>query len=225
MPGLDLPDPTSRNEITWLEPFPDALLEPGPDVRYEQTEAISLAFVTALQALPPRQVAVLVLRDVLGFPAAEVAEMMSSTVDAVTSALKRARSGLRGVRPRAAPSADATVARFVRAYESADIAGLVELLTDDVFMTMPPLPFRYAGRDTVGDFLAKILAGDRRFLTPARANGQPAFAVYTETATGRRQASSLLVLTLDGDRISAMTRFEKSVFGSFDLPLFVGGDR
>jgi RNA polymerase sigma-70 factor (TIGR02960 family) len=218
--GFDLPEATGRNEVTWLEPFPDALLpaEAGPEARYEQTEAISLAFVTALQTLPPRQVAVLVLRDVLGFPAAEVAQMLGSTVESVTSALKRARAGLQGVRPRAALSADETVARFVRAYESADIEGLVGLLTDDVFMTMPPLPFEYRGREVVGAFCARILASGRRFLVPARANGQPAFAVYAETPAGPRPGTGFLVLTLTGDRISGMTRFESSVFGSFGLP-------
>jgi RNA polymerase sigma-70 factor (ECF subfamily) len=192
-------------------------VEAGPEARYEQTEAISLAFVTALQTLPPRQVAVLVLRDVLGFPAAEVAGMLGSTVESVTSALKRARSRLQGVRPSAVPSADATVAKFVRAYESADIAGLIALLTDDVFMTMPPLPFEYRGRAVVAAFCERVLATGRRSLVATVANGQPAFAVYTETAAGDRAGTGLLVLTLTGDRISGMTRFDTSVFASFGL--------
>ena len=217
--GVEPPAGAGRSEVTWLEPFPDALVdETGPEARYEQTEAISLAFVTALQTLPPRQVAVLVLRDVLGFPAAEVAGMLGSTVESVTSALKRARSGLQGVRPQAEPSREAIVTRFVRAYESADIDGLVALLTDDVFMGMPPLPLVYRGRPAVAEFLARVFATGRRSLVPARANGQPAFAIYAETPTGLRPGSGLLVLTFTGGRISAMTRFESSVFPSFGLP-------
>src|ERR1700678_2790241 len=138
--------PTPRDEAVWLQPFPDALLEgavdvpPGPEARYEQTEAISLAFVTALQLLPPRQVAVLILRDVLGFHASEVAVLLDATVESVNSALKRARAGLQRRRLPAAgdeppapgsPSEDAIVARFVSAYEAADIDALVGLLTDD----------------------------------------------------------------------------------------------
>src|SRR5207344_3239574 len=126
--------PTPRDEAVWLQPFPDVLLEgavdvpPGPEARYEQTEAISLAFVTALQLLPPRQLAVLILRDVLGFHAAEVADLLDTTVDSVNSALKRARASLERRRRKsddvAAPTSgssaeEAIVATFVRAYESA----------------------------------------------------------------------------------------------------------
>src|SRR5512132_1133172 len=148
------PEPTRLGELVWLEPYPDALLEGaidvplGPEARYEQTEAISLAFVTALQVLPPRQLAVLILRDVLGFHASEVAGMLDSTVGSVNSALKRARASLRRRRPPAAdhqpppaadsPAEDAVVAKFVRAWESADLDALVALLTDDVFISMPP---------------------------------------------------------------------------------------
>src|SRR5579862_6138021 len=135
IPGVEPPEPTRLGEVVWLEPFPDTLLEdtrPGPEARYEQAEAISLAFVTALQVLPPRQVAVLLLRDVLRFHAREVADMLGTSVESVTSALKRARAGLQhrparaaGPGPRAAspgPRAeDAIVARFARAWEAADI--------------------------------------------------------------------------------------------------------
>jgi RNA polymerase sigma-70 factor (TIGR02960 family) len=199
---------TGRNEITWLEPFPDVAES------YERTESISLAFVTALQALPPRQVAVLVLRDVLGFPAAEVATMLDASVDAVNSALKRARAGLHGVRPQAEPAGDALVKRFVRAYEEADIDGLVALLTDDVFMTMPPLPLEYRGRSAVAAFLARIFASGRRSLRATSANGgQPAFGVYHgETASG------MIVLTVAGDRVGGMARFEPAVLEWFGLP-------
>ena len=140
----------------------------GPEARYEQRESISLAFVTALQLLPPRQLAVLVLRDVLGFHASEVAEMLDSTVESVNSALKRARASLQRRWPRASPrtavprparrAEDAVVAKFVRAWESADLDALVTLLTDDVFMSMPPMPFEYEGRDVVARFCASIFA-------------------------------------------------------------------
>jgi RNA polymerase sigma-70 factor (TIGR02960 family) len=207
--GVVVPEgTTATNEVTWLEPFPDVA------DTYERTESISLAFVTALQALPPRQVAVLVLRDVLGFPAAEVATMLGSTVESVTSALKRARARLHGVRPQAEPSGDALVAKFVRAYEESDIDGLVALLTDDVFMTMPPLPLEYRGREAVAEFFARVFASGRRRLVGTSANGgQPAFGVYS----GER-GSGLIVLTVTGGRIGAMTRFEPTVLPWFSLP-------
>jgi RNA polymerase sigma-70 factor (ECF subfamily) len=201
----------------------------GPEARYEQSESISLAFVTALQILPPRQLAVLILRDVLGFHAIEVAGMLDTTVESVKSALKRARAGLQHRRmtatdrepPPAAdsPAEDSIVARFVSAYESADIDALVTLLTDDVFMSMPPLPLEYQGRDIVIRFCAGILGSGRRFdLVPTRANGQPALGAYLRPRTGIRHGTGLFVLTLTGDRICAMTRFEASVFPSFGLP-------
>ena len=162
------PEPTRFGEIVWLEPFPDALLEGvmdvpvGPEARYEQAETMSLAFVTALQVLPPRQLAVLVLRDVLGFHANEVAEMLESTTDSINSLLKRARAGMQQqsssrCRSRSAPAPEspserATVAEFVRAYESGDLDALVALLTDDVFLSMPPFPLEYEGIDVVTRF-------------------------------------------------------------------------
>ena len=193
VPNVEPPEPTGLGEVVWLEPYPDALLEGagdtplGPEARYEQTESISLAFVTALQTLPPRQLAVLVLRDVLGLRANEVAEMLDSTVDSVNSALKRARASLqRGgrrpwppIRRPTHPADDAIVAKFVRAYESADLDAVVALLTDDVFVSMPPMPFEYEGRDAVARFCASIFGAGRRFdLVPTRANGQPAFGAY-----------------------------------------------
>lgn len=223
VPQVEQPEPTRLGEVVWLEPFPDALLEDalGPEARYEQSESISLAFVTALQVLPPRQVAVLILRDVLGFHAGEVADMLDSTVASVNSALKRARASLRRV-PDPAPvssSEDALVARFVRAYESADIDALAALLTDDVFVSMPPMPFEYEGHHVVVRFCAGLFDAGRRFdLVPTRANGQPAFGSYLRTPAGVRDGIGLLVLTLRGDRISAMTRFENSVLPSFGLP-------
>lgn len=224
IPKVDPPEPTRLGEVVWLEPYPDTLLEDAPETRYEQTESISLAFVTALQLLPPRQVAVLVLRDVLGFHANEVAEMLDTTVDSVTSALKRARAGLRDRRrsePSAgSPSEEAIVAKFATAYESADIDAVVALLTDDVFISMPPMPFEYEGRGIVADFCAALFRAGRRWdLVPTRANGQPAFGCYLRTSdTGIRHGVGLIVLTLRGDRISAMTRFENTVLPAFGLP-------
>ncbi|MBB5804982.1 RNA polymerase sigma-70 factor (ECF subfamily) [Saccharothrix ecbatanensis] len=231
MPGVDVPEPTRLGEVGWLEPYPDVLLEGamplGPEARYEQTEAISLAFVTALQVLPPRQVAVLVLRDVLGFHASEVAEMLDSTVDSVNSALKRARAGLRHLpsepsEREPAPgstSEQALVERFVRAYESGEPAALVALLTDDVFISMPPIPLEYEGRDAAARLFTDIFRSGRRVdLVPTRANGQPAFGAYLRASTGVRPGAGLFVLTLAGNRIRAFTRFESTVFPWFGLP-------
>ena len=235
MPEVEPPGPTRLGEVVWLEPYPDALLESaidlplGPQARYEQTEAISLAFVTALQVLPPRQLAVLILRDVLGFHAPEVADMLDSTVDSVNSALKRARVSLRRKQlPTAerepAPAPDSTseqalVAEFVRAYESGDVDALVVLLTDDIHLSMPPIPLEYQGRDVVGRLFASIFRSGRRVdLVPTRANGQPAFGAYLRASTGIRHGAGLFVLTLTGDRICAFTRFDNSVLPWFGLP-------
>jgi RNA polymerase sigma-70 factor (TIGR02960 family) len=224
VPHVHPPEPTRLGEVVWLEPLPDTL---GPDARYEQTESICLAFVTALQALPPRQLAVLILRDVLGFRANEVADMLDSTVESVNSALKRARATLRrqqqpDAEPPPVPGSageDAIVAKFVRAWESADVDALVDLLTDDVFVSMPPMPFEYEGRDVVAQFCASIFRSGRRFdLVPTRANGQPAFGAYLRAPDGIRHGTGLYVLTLAGERIRAMTRFENSVLPSFGLP-------
>jgi RNA polymerase sigma-70 factor (TIGR02960 family) len=233
VPNVEPPAPTRLGEVVWLQPYPDTLLEaavdaaPGPEARYERTESISLAFITALQVLPPRQVAVLVLRDVLGFHANEVADMLDSTLDSVNSALKRARAALQRRRPPGAdrepppgaPPEDTLVAKFVRAWESADLEALVNLLTDDVFMSMPPVPFEYEGRDLVARFCASIFRAGRRFdLVPTRANGQPAFGAYLRAPNAISHGTGLYVLTLAGDRICAMTRFDNSVLPWFGLP-------
>jgi RNA polymerase sigma-70 factor (TIGR02960 family) len=230
MPDVAAPEPTRLGEIVWLEPFPDALLEGmsdvplGPEASYEQGEAISLAFVTALQILPPRQLAVLILRDVLGFSASEVAGMLDSTVEAVNSALKRARATLQRRLPGPPPAPgsgveQALVAKFVRAYESGDLDALLALLTDDVFVSMPPIPLEYQGRDAVARLFGDIFQSGRRVdLVPTRANGQPAFGAYLRSHAGVRHGSGLFVLTLSGDRISAFTRFENNVLPWFGLP-------
>jgi RNA polymerase sigma-70 factor (ECF subfamily) len=240
MPAVQPPEPTRLGEVGWLEPYPDALLEGaidgplGPEARHERTEAISLAFVTALQLLPPRQLAVLILRDVLGFHASEVADMLDSTVESVNSALKRARTSLQRRRPPVAghgpppapgsPAEETIVAKFVRAYESGDLDGLVALLTHDVFLSMPPVPLEYQGREVVARLFASIFGSGRRVdLVPTRANGQPAFGAYLRAATGIRHGSGLFVLTLTGDRICAFTRFDASVLPWFGLPRSLPG--
>jgi RNA polymerase sigma-70 factor (TIGR02960 family) len=237
IPEVEPPEPTELGEVVWLEPYPDALLEAaidvplGPEARYEQTEAISLAFVTALQVLPARQRAVLILRDVLGFHAQEVAEMLDSSIESVNSALKRARAtlqrrlppaGARGSAPAPrSPTEQALVAKLTRAYQSGDIDVLVALLTVDARLSMPPIPLEYHGRDAVARFFATVgFRHGRRFdLVPTRANGQLAFGVYLRSPSGGiRHATGLDVLTLRGDRIRAITHFDASVLPVFGLP-------
>jgi RNA polymerase sigma-70 factor (TIGR02960 family) len=240
-PLPDLPEPTRLGPVLWLQPYPDLLLDqlmdaaPGPEARFEAREAVSLAFVTALRLLPPRQRAVLILRDVLGFPAREVAQVLDSTEESVTSALKRARAALRRQLPepgerRPAPAAGSAaerelVERFTRAFEAKDVHGIVALLTEDVWLTMPPVPLEWQGRDLAGRFLAGTavrLARPR--LVATRANGQPAFGIYVRDPQAPvLHAAGLLVLTLAGDRICAMTRFDTSVLASFGLPRTLPG--
>ena len=232
------PAPTRLRESVWIEPYPDVLLEGvlershEPDARYEMREAIGLAFVVGLQALPPRQRAVLVLRDVLAFRAAEVADMLGMTEVAVNRALHRARKSLdRAVEPgrrQTAPLPDSpeereVVARFTSAFEAGDIAGIVTVLTEDALLTMPPEPLEYEGPAAIGAFLATVPAGgalERFRLVPTRANGQPAFGCYLrDLHTPIAHAYGLMVLTLAGDRVAAITGFpDTSVFQAFGLP-------
>ncbi|ORB83928.1 RNA polymerase subunit sigma-70 [Mycobacterium kansasii] len=237
--GIEPPEPNSFGEIVWLEPFPDALLADagrapvGTEARYEQTEAISLAFMTALQLLPARQRAVLILREVLGYHANEVAEMLDSTVESVNSALKRARAAVQRRMPPAgdagppapdSPAERALVAKFVHAYQSGDVDALVELLTDGVRVSMPPIPLEYHGRDTVARFYATVFHADRGYdLVPTRANGQLAFGAYLRSGRGVRHGAGLLVLTLTGERICALTRFDNDVLPAFGLPRSLPG--
>lgn len=234
VPGVALLEPSGLEEVVWLEPYPDADLPGaaavplGPEAHYDQAESVSLAFVAALQLLPPRQLAVVVLRDVLGFAARDVADMLDTTVESVTSALKRARASLdrRNLAdpgPSApAPRSDAEqllVERFASAWEAADLDAVIGLLTDDAFITMPPMPYRYDGRALVGRFFAGLFDGGRRFdLVATRANGQPAFGAYLASATGPRPGVGLYVLTVAADGIAALTRFEHTVLPAFDLP-------
>jgi RNA polymerase sigma-70 factor (TIGR02960 family) len=234
--GTDPPAPTRLGEVVWLEPYPDVLLEgladsaPGPDARYEATEAISLAFITALQLLPPRQRAVLILRDVLGFHAREVAQILGSSEESVTSALKRARASLQrqfppeGQDPPPPPHSaveQELIERLTRAYQTGDVNGLVALLTDDVKLAMPPVPLEYQGRDLAAQFLAATAFRPGRTwrLAATRANGQPAFGAYVrDPRTGVAHAAGLHVFTLAGDRICGITRFDNSVLPRFGLP-------
>ncbi len=226
----DPPEPTRLGEIAWLEPYPDALLGDrddrahGPEARIEAREALSLAFVTALQLLPPRQRAVVVLRDVLDFSAREVAAMLETTEQSVTSALKRGRATL--VRaapvPEPPPAPESAEEReLVEAFESADVDGIVSLMTEDAWLRMPPVPLEYQGRELAGRFFASVAfrQGRRYRLVPTRANGQPAFACYLrDPRAGVAHAFGLMVCTLAGRRMSAITRFDNAVLDRFGLP-------
>jgi RNA polymerase sigma-70 factor (TIGR02960 family) len=236
-PAFEAPEPSRRTEPTWFEPYPDALLEdlpdtsPGPEARYETREALALAFVAGLQRLPPRQRAVLVLRDVLGFRAAEVAELLDSSEVSVNSALVRARAALDRQLPgrdrERAPLPSSSrerelVGRFVDAFESAEVERLVALLTDDAWLTMPPEPLEYQGHTAIAEFyLTRSWWGlQPARLVPTRANGQPAFGYYLrDSVSPISHAHGLIVLTLEGDQISAITRFgDNSLFPLFGLP-------
>ena len=234
-----MPEPTRRSEPVWLEPYPDVLLEgiadrsPGPEERYESRETIELAFIAALQHLPPRQRAVLVLRDVLGFRTAEVAEMLETTANSVKGALKRARATVEEHLPAAgrprppaprSPQERRLVQRFTDTFQAGDIDGLVGLLTDDAWLTMPPVTHEYQGPVAIASFLRYWAAsrGARRFrLVPTRANTQLAFGLYfSDEHPAVAHAAGLIVLTLHGDRIAAVTFFQDtSVLPRFGLPL------
>jgi RNA polymerase sigma-70 factor (TIGR02960 family) len=238
----DVPEPTRRVEPIWLEPYPDVLLDgvpddaPGPDARYEAKEAIALAFVAGLQHLPPQQRAVLVLRDVLGFRAGEVAEMLATSAPSVNSLLRRARTAFESRLPAAgrerAPLPNSrrerdVVGRFADAVEAGDVDGMVAVLTDDAWVTMPPEPYEYQGPDAIRALLhnMEVRRGVPMRLVPTRANTQPAFGCYVPSPqTDIARAYGLFVLTLRGDRISAVTRFtDSSVFPLFGLPRILRG--
>jgi RNA polymerase sigma-70 factor (ECF subfamily) len=237
-PPFTPPEPTRRGEPAWLEPYPDTLLDSlpdgaaGPEARYEARESVALAFVAALQDLPPRQRAALLLRDVLCFSAAEVAGMLDSSEAAVNSALQRARLVMsarlpardrdRAPLPRSARERD-LAERFASAYSDGDIDGIIALLTDDAWFTMPPVPLEYQGHAAIAGFLRESLRwrGDRRQrLIPTRANGQPAFGRYLEDAHAPVfHGHGLIVLTMSGDRISAITGFvDSALLARFGLP-------
>jgi RNA polymerase sigma-70 factor (ECF subfamily) len=235
--AFPVPEPTRVTEPTWLEPYPDLLLDgiidaaPGPQARYESKETVELAFIAALQHLPPRQRATLVLRDVLGFRTSEVARMLDTSEDAVKGALKRARATVEQRQPatdRPPPPPDSyeereLARRFAEAFESNDVEGVVALLTDDAWLTMPPATVEYQGREAIRAFMRagwhRPGAGRHR-LVPTRANTQPAFGCYRrDPETGIARAAGMIVLELAGDQISAVTRFaDRSVMRGFGLP-------
>jgi RNA polymerase sigma-70 factor (ECF subfamily) len=233
----DALEPTRRTEPVWLEPYPDVLLEDipdrsaGPAARYEARESSELAFILALQHLPPRQRAALVLGDVLGFRTAEVAAMLDTGEASVKGALQRARATLRAQLPAAdrdhAPGPDSAgerrlVGRFVDAVQSGDVDEIVALLTDDALLTMPPQPLEYQGHEAIAAFMRDRaeLRGAPLRVVPTRANTQPAFGCYLPDAHAAiARPYGLIVLTLEGDAIAAITWFaDTGVFRHFGLP-------
>jgi RNA polymerase sigma-70 factor (TIGR02960 family) len=202
---------------------PDSLLDEiadptlGPEARYTQTEAIELAFVKSLQRMPPRQAAAVLLRDVIGFGTDEVAAMLQTSQTAVKGALQRGRAALENSRsdgrlpaPRSAEERD-LARRFADAYVAADLDGILTVLTDDAWLSMPPAPHQYHGVDAIRSFLQASFEfrGERKaYLLPGRANSQPAFASYmTDRDESTASPAGLLVLTPTDERIAAITRF------------------
>ncbi len=230
---------TPEGEAITLAPYPDALLDElptgaaDPEARYDLDETVQLAFIAAVQLLPPRQRAVLLLRDVLGFAAAEVAELIDSSTASVNSALQRARTTLEQRRTdgrldltRTAPPGHverSLVRRYIEAWQSVDIDALVALLREDAFMTMPPEPLLFRGRQAIGHFFATVPAGgalDEIRLLPTRANRQPAVAAYLlDREAGVHRGYGLMVFSLDGDAIAEITGFvDPTLFPLFGLP-------
>ena len=236
---FEIPAPTRMSDPRWLEPYPDERLssladsQPGPAARYESREAIELAFISALQQLPGRQRAVLVLRDVLGFHAAETAAMLQTSVEAVKSALKRARATIgqqlgdpvQRIAPPPPASADERelLERFAEAFLADDIDGMVALVTENAWFRMPPAHHEYHGPELIGAFLAAVArwrSGQPSRLIATRANGQPAFGTYqVDPASSLTQPTGLLVLSLAGTRIAELTWFlGPGYLKRFDLP-------
>jgi RNA polymerase sigma-70 factor (ECF subfamily) len=235
---FEIPAPTRMTDTSWLEPYPDDRLgwladsQPGPAARYESREAIELAFISALQRLPGRQRAVLVLRDVLGFHAAETAAMLETSVEGVKSALKRARATIeqelgdrtqRIAPPPASVEEQELVEQFGRAFVADDIDGMVALVTENAWFRMPPAQHEYRGPELIGAFLAAVSqghSGQSSRLRATRANGEPAFGTYyIEPRSGLVQQSGLLVLSLAGTRIAELTWFlGPGYLERFDLP-------
>jgi RNA polymerase sigma-70 factor (TIGR02960 family) len=224
-PPFQPPEPSHRSHVTWLQPYPDELLahaphaDRDPEARYTAREAIELAFIAALQRLTPRQAAVLVLCDVLGYPLGEVAPMLHTTPTAVKGLLQRARGAIERHRAptQAAPPTPGSagerrlVGRFAEAFASDDFDTLVGLLTDDAWLAMPPAPHEYHGVPAIISFLRtsaawRAGAGLQMRLRPTRANGQPAFTCHLVGDDGQRPGG-LMVLTPAGDRLRGMTLF------------------
>jgi RNA polymerase sigma-70 factor (ECF subfamily) len=245
--GVDPPAPTRMSRVSFLQPYPDDLLDehlvtvpdpaPGPDAVLESREAASLAFTAALQLLPPRQRAALILRDVLGYRAAEVATMLAATEESVTSALKRARATLgddmreqrrRDRAPEVGSLAErAVVARFVDALVANDVDGIVAMLTHDAWVKMPPMPFEYRGPHAARRFFTAITppGGRQVRVVHTRANRQPAFGRYARYGCGGAwRGSGLLVLTLAGDAVSEVVRFDPTVMARFGMARLMPDD-
>lgn len=221
IPPFTPPSPTSHGDVTWCQPYPHALIHPeaGPEERLQSRESIELAFIVALQRLPPRQTAALVLCDVLGYSVGEAAQMLDCSQTAAKGLLQRARRALgeyrsssSGAPETALATKDEVAGTFAAAFVANDFDTLVTLLTDDAWLAMPPAPHVYEGMDAIMGFLKTSFAwrGDRfRHLAPTRANGQPAFVFYmAETPeSGSARANGVIVLTLCEGRIRGVTHF------------------
>ncbi|MCZ7422582.1 MULTISPECIES: RNA polymerase subunit sigma-70 [unclassified Micromonospora] len=220
-------------EVAWLEPYPDRLMawadQLNPAARVIARESVELAFVAALQHLSARQRAVLLLRDVLGYPAREVAGLLDTTVVAVNSALRRARAILAGLLPdRSQHRALGTLGdrarrdlarRYAAAWETGDVETLVTMLTDEARYSMPPQRVWYQGRDAIRGFLVEAVLAHRWRFLPARANGQLAFGTYLWDVTRRSyRPAGLDLLALDGARVTEVVSFLDAPFATFGLP-------
>jgi len=239
LPTQQMPSGDPPTDITWLAPYPDSKLmgiadeAPGPAARYETHESVQLAFLALIQQLPPRQRAVVLLCDVLGWSAHEVTSLLGGSHASVNSALQRARATLSKRypedRPRAASIQDEAqrtlIERYVRAWEGADLDGFVSLLKEDASYAMPPWPLWYQGRDSIRAFLTHVWRGRSGFrLVATGANGQSAFALYNcRPGDPIYRAHSIEVLEIQGDAISALTKYMKplaqGLFAEFGLPL------
>lgn len=229
---LATPIPAAVMEPIWLEPYPDRLLFPAPDTpetEYATRESVKMAFIAALHLLPPRQRAILILRDVLEWEAQEVAEFLDCTISAVKSALHRARTTL-ATQKREDEIAEPPLpqsqllADYLAAWERADIPRFVHLLKADAIFSMPPLPVWYRGSHTIGGLVAKtIFAGQaegRWRLVPTAANGQTSFGLYRQDAPGTPyRAYGIQIVTIVANQISEITTFIKAdLFSHFQLP-------
>jgi len=235
-PSTDMPGKEPANDISWLDPYPDSALDGiadeslGPDARYEMREAVQLAFVAAIQLLPPRQRAALLLRDVLGWSASEAAKLLNGSVASINGALQRARalvqkrlSGGTAHTPRPPTERQrALLERYVHTWERADVEGFVALLRDDVVFTMPPWRQWYRGREAVGKFFAWTArsGGPSPFrLLPTAANGQPAFAFYSRSQGSVWRAHSVQVVEIRDDSVAGMTSFVRpALVEAFGFP-------
>jgi RNA polymerase sigma-70 factor, ECF subfamily len=230
VPVAEMGEEAWNERLLHLEPYPDRLLD-----ELERRETVELAFVTAAQLLPPKQRAVLILRDVLGWSARETAEALDDSVAAVNSALQRARAGLARARSLGAPShapgragdEQALLRRFMSAWDAVDVDGLVRLLAHDAIMAMPPEPFFARGAEAIGAFFRTVPLGgrlDRIRLLPTAANRQPALAAYTwDEEAGEHRAYGVMVFSLEGESVAGIVGFaDAALFERFGLPTGLG---